>query len=294
MEYIYLLFAIMLYFPLTLSDKLGSEGTEEKLMLFKYSFYRSLIGIITGGVILMCTGSKIHLDLYTVLTALLFGLMLGLCMLVTLYSMQVTTVAVASVFKAGSVIIPCVFGAAFFDETISVVNIIGFATFLISIYLIVSKTQERKMQFGLKALLACLGVLLTNGVGSVAMQLFGKCVHNGDEALFMFLSYCVQSLILLMIYLRYRTTNKSQNSQKISKKLWLCGITGTVSAFLIQQIMASLTSDISALVIFPATMGSSVIVGVLVGWICFKEKTTFKSALGTIIGIVSLIMINMF
>ena len=113
MEYIYLLFAIMIYFPLILADKLGSEGTEEKAMLFKYSFYRSLIGVVFGGLILIITGSKIHLDLYTVLTSLLFGLMLGLCMLVTFYSMQVTTVAISSVFKAASVIIPCIFGALF-------------------------------------------------------------------------------------------------------------------------------------------------------------------------------------
>lgn len=31
MEYIYLLFAILLYFPLILADKLGSEGTDKEL-----------------------------------------------------------------------------------------------------------------------------------------------------------------------------------------------------------------------------------------------------------------------
>lgn len=144
MEYIYLLFAIMLYFPLILADKFGSEGTEEKAMLFKYSFYRSLIGVAVGGIILLFTGSTIHFDLYIVLTSLLFGTMLGLCMLVTFYSMQVTTVAISSVFKAASITIPCVFGAVFFGELITFINIIGFMLFLFSVCLIVSKTQEKK------------------------------------------------------------------------------------------------------------------------------------------------------
>lgn len=169
MEYIYLLFAVLLYFPLILADKLGSEGTEERAMLFKYSFYRSLIGAALGGLILIFTKSSVHLDLYTVLTSLLFGLMIGLCMLVTFYSMQVTTVAVSSVFKAASVIIPCIFGAVFFDESITFINVVGFVLFLISVYLIVSKTQEKKLKFGMKALLACLGVLFTNGIGSISM-----------------------------------------------------------------------------------------------------------------------------
>ena len=38
MEYIYLLFAIMLYFPLILADKLGSEGTEEKYQIAKADY----------------------------------------------------------------------------------------------------------------------------------------------------------------------------------------------------------------------------------------------------------------
>lgn len=294
MEYIYLLFAVMLYFPLILADKLGSEGTEEKAMLFKYSFYRSLVGIVAGGIILIFTGSKFQVDLYTILTSLLFGAMLGLCMLVTFYSMQVTTVAVSSVFKAASVMIPCIFGAIFFAEDISLINILGFVLFLLSVYLIVSKNQEKKVKFGIKAFLACMGVLLTNGFGSIAIQLFGKCVPDGDEAVFMFISYCMQSVILLIIHLFYNAKAKSNKVQTISKKMWIYGIIGTVAAFAIQQIMASLASDISALVIFPVTMGSSVIMGAIIGWLCFREKLTVKSMIGIIGGIISLIMINMF
>lgn len=294
MEYIYLLFAVLLYFPLILADKLGSEGTEERAMLFKYSFYRSLIGAALGALILIFTKSRIHLDLYTVLTSLLFGLMIGLCMLVTFYSMQVTTVAVSSVFKAASVIIPCIFGAVFFDESITFINVIGFVLFLISVYLIVSKTQEKKVKFGMKALLACLGVLFTNGIGSISMQLFGKCVPNGEESVFMFISYCVQSIILLIIHLSYCAKSTTKKAGSISQKMWIYGIIGTVAAFLIQQIMAGLSSDISALIIFPVTMGSSVIMGVVVGWLCFKEKLTFKSMAGVIGGIISLILINIF
>lgn len=294
MEYIYLIFALLAYFPLTLSDKLGSEGTEEKAMLFKYSFYRSLIGIVFGVIMVVISGSKIQLDPYTVLTAALFGLSLALCMLVTFYSMQVTTVAISSVFKAASVIIPCVFGALFFEESITLVNVLGFVIFLISVYLIVSKSGEKKSGFGVKALLACLGVLFTNGLGSIAIQVFGNFVPNGEESVFMLIAYCIQSLILLVIHLFYAKSSKNSNPEIISKKMWIYAIIGTVAAFLIQQIMAGLSSEISALIIFPVTMGSSVVISVVVGWLWFKEKLTLKNISGIIGTIISLVMINMF
>ena len=294
MEYVYLLCAIILYFPLILANKLGSEGTEERAILFKYSFYRSLIGVVVGGIILAFAGSKISIDLYTVLTSLMFGIMLGLCMIVTFYSMQVTTVAISSVFKSASVIIPCIFGAIFFDETITIINIIGFILFLLSVYLIVSKEQKKKVNFGIKALLACAGVLITNGLGSISMQLFGKYVPDGEEAVFMFFSYCVQSIVLLIIHLIYSSKHKECQTSVISKKMWGYGIIGTTAAFLIQQIMAMLASKISSFVIFPVTTGSSVIMGAIIGWLCFREKLTVKSMIGIIGGIISLIMINMF
>ena len=294
MEYIYLLFVILLYFPHILTDKLGSRGTEEKAMLFKYSFFRAIIGVAVGAVVLIITGNKIQLDLYTVLTATMFGVMSGLCMPVTFYAMQVTTVAVTSVFKAASVIIPCIFGALFFDEAMSFVNVIGFALFLFAVYLIVSKSQESKVGFGAKALLACLGVILTNGFGSIAMQLFGKCVPDGDEAVFMFIGYVVQALVLFIIHLFYSAKNSTQKAGPISRKMMIYGIIGMVAMFLIQQIMTALSSGIPASLLFPVTMGSSVIVSVIVGWLWFKEKMTAKNIIGIVLGIVSLVMINLF
>lgn len=292
MEYLFLVLAILLYFPLISADKLCSMGTEEKAMLFKYSFFRSIIGIVVGGIGLLINGSSFHVDLYTLLTAIMFGIMLALCMLVTFYSMQVTTVAISSVFKAASVIIPCVFGAMFFNESITFINILGFLLFLLSVFVIVSKKKEDSKKFGLKAFLSCLGVLLTNGLGSVSIQLFGQCVNSGDEAMFMFISYCIQALILFVIYIVYSAKEKSQT--KISHNMVLYGIIGTIAMFLIQQITAVLSSKVSSMSIFPVTMGSSVSISVLVGLLFFKEKTSFKSILGIIGVIISLVMINMF
>lgn len=294
MEYIYLLFIILLYFPHVLTDKLGSRGTEEKAMLFKYSCFRAIIGILVGTISLIMTGSKLQLDLYTVLTATMFGVMLGFCMPVTFYAMQVTTVAVSSVFKAASVIIPCIFGALFFNEVISFINVIGFALFLFAVYLIVSKSQEKKASFGAKSLFACIGVILTNGFGSIAIQLFGKCVPDGDEAVFMFIGYVVQAVVLFIIHFSYSAKSNAQKVGPISRNMLIYGIIGMVAMFVMQQIQTGLSSSIPASLLFPVTMGSSVIVSVIVGWLWFKEKMTAKNIIGIVLGIVSLVMINMF
>ena len=277
------------------AHKYGSAGTSEKTMLFKYSFCCSLIGVAVGFCLLLINGREIYLDLYTVLTAALFGAMLALCTLITFYSMQVTTVAISSVFKAASVIIPCVFGAIFFDESITLLNIVGFLLFILSVYLIVYPPKiEATKRFGFSALLACIAVLLTNGFGSVAIQLFGKLVPYGNEAVFMFISYAVQSLILGIVSLLFALKHKNEAKNRVSKKMWIFAFVGTACGFAINQTLTALSSHIPALVIFPITMGSSVIMGVIVGWVCFKEKLTLKNMIGIFFGILSLVMINLF
>ena len=217
--------------------------------------------------------------------------MLGLSMLSTFYAMQLTSIAVFSVFKAASVIIPCVFGAVAFGDAINTVNIIGLALFLISVYLIVAKNRKGKLKFGIKALIACVGSLCANGFGSIAMQLFGKCVQNGEESVFMFISYCVQSVILWIIY---ASVAKGQRVKPVSKKMWIYGIIGTATAFSIQIILSNLTTNIPGLVIFPMTMGGSVILSVVIGRLWFEEKLTIKNMIGVTGAIISLIMINVF
>ena len=76
--------------------------------------------------------------------------------------------------------------------------------------------------------------------------------------------------------------------------MWLYGIAGTSSAFLIQQIKTVLSGNISSFIIFPVTMAGSVIIGAAIGWLWFSEKLTLKNIIGVLGAIVSLMLINMF
>ena len=58
-------------------------------------------------------------------------------------------------------------------KNIEVLNIKSNQNLLdVSACLIVLSTQEKKVKFGIIALLPCLGVLFINGFGSMLMQLF--------------------------------------------------------------------------------------------------------------------------
>lgn len=296
MEYLYLIMIIILYFPLSLTNKLSSDGTTQKSLMLKYGLFRAVIGVVIGLIIMLISKAQFYIDYYTILICIVFGIMLASCMLLTFYSMQVTTIAISTMFSCASTIIPSIVGIVWFDDPITLWKVVGIIIFLFSIYLIVWQTNDDKQRFNIKAFVACMGVFLTCGLGSVSMQLFARCVPDGDESVFMFLSYCVQAVIMLVLYIGFccKTNNKQETLHKMSKKLIICGIFGTAVSFIIQQGVTVLATNIPAVALFTITTGSSVISGVIIGFVLFKEKQTLKNIIGVIIGIISLIIINSF
>lgn len=294
MEYVFLTMALLLYIPMIVADKEGSAGTCEKDLLFRYSFFRAVSGTIVGAIFLFVWGTVEVPDLFTVLIAFLFAITLASGMVITFYSMQVTGIAIMSVFKAASVIIPCIIGALFFNEPINMINGCGFVLFVVSIFFVVSDKHAQKKKFGVRAALACLGVLLVSGLGSVALQLFGRCVKNGNLGVFMFLSYAIQAFMLFFICFFHKSGNSQQVKLPISKKMKVYGVIGALSAFLIQRITTSLSDTLPSFLIFPCTMGGSVVIGILIGRMFYREKLSFVNIMGIIGVIVSVLMINLF
>lgn len=294
MKYLYLLTIVLLYLPINLTNKLCSKGTSEKVMLFKFSLLRAVFGVVIGAFILFLGEPNYNIDFIMILTSLIFGIMLAVCLLLTFYAMQITTVAITTMFTAASVIIPIGFGIAFFDDALTMGKIFGLCLLLVSAYLIVGNSGNAKQKFTPKVFWTCMGVLITSGLGSVAIQSFANCSPNGNEALFMLLSYIIEAIVLLVFYwiILSKSHIKICNTPKIDKKLFIFGAIGTVVTFLTQQLQTSAAAIIPATVLFPFTTGSSVIMGVIVGWSLFKERLSVKNIIGIVVGIISLIMIN--
>ncbi|MBQ9994353.1 MAG: DMT family transporter [Clostridia bacterium] len=285
-----------MYFPLSLTNKISSASTENRVVLFKYCLFRGILGVFVGLVPLIISGTPIRISAVTILTSALFGIMLAVCMFLTVYSMQVTSVAISSVFISGSVNVPTLTSIIFFDEPLPVRKILGMIFFFLSIYLIVDNKEDyqKKQKFGIKALVVCVLAMLTSGFISVAMQLFARFDPEGEEAVFMFLGYSAQAVFLIIFYALFALKNRRSDDRgaKMSRLLVLCGIGGVVLSYIIQRMTTMLAATVPAMLLFPFTSASGVIVAALVARICFGERLSGKNILGIALAIVSIILVN--
>ena len=293
--YALLVLCFFLYFPNVLVGKLASKETNNRILVFKYSLYGALLSVGIGLVLVLVNKATFSFDFVTLSTALLFGVMMSVCQIATLYALQVTSVAISNMSATVSIIIPCFVGMFFFNEAITAGKIIGIFVFFIAAYLIITQNGEEKRSFTMKSLIACLLIFLTSGFGSISMQLFSNYSKGISDSLFMLYSYIFNAMILfafILLLKKKQNVNEDVKTTVLSKKLLGLGLVKSMTLFFIQQTNVVLANQIPAAVLFPVLNSGSLIMGVIAGWLVFKEKLSAKNIIGIILAIGALVLLN--
>lgn len=323
--YLLLILCILLYFPNSFIAKKSSTHTKGNFVIFRYSLYTSAFSVVVGIILTLFDGANFRMDTPAILSALLFGSMIALSSIVTVYSYKIATVALTTMCNTISVIIPCIFGVFLFQEAFTLGKGIGIVLFFISAYLLISPNKNKEKEskpFTFKTLLVCCALVIANGFGSISMQLFSNYSVGVSVSAFMLYSHAFASLIigtvvLVMIIKRKKSVSLSalqENSNtfieselalsqdvvpqptegKFPKILFLFGCGSTVISFFINQVNTIITPLIPAAILFPSLKGGALIMSALVGWSIFKEKLSLKNIIGIALCLSALIVLNLF
>jgi len=233
-------------------------------------------------------------DATTILIATCSGIFLALNYYVGIKSLQGGPIVLSSLFGTAGLIVPCILGAIFFNETLSFPQILCIFAFLVAAVLLVDSSKKIFDGFSTKTLVFLILNLISNGMVMFSQKLFGMCRPDGNVALFSFLTFLIptvfQAISLPFIH------KKQPSSEKLSfpKKLAYYALILAFAVFVVNQFVTLLTPKLSSAVLFTSVNGSATIISAIVGAIAYKEKITWKSALGILIGIVALICIKVF
>ena len=291
MAYLLIIFTILLNFPLSYVSKASSTTLENVLLLTKFTLLRCLLGIVTGLIVLYTSKGSMHFDTRTILISFLFALTLIGGMYFTIYAYRLTTVAINSLFTSASLIVPIVFGGIFLNEVISVYQIFAIILFFASVYLITLTDEKAEHKFTFKTLAVLMAILFSGGIGSMSMQMFTNYVPNGNMSWFIVLGYVFASVLLMIIY--PFILKRTEGETKLKGKVCFYAGSSAAMGFVIQQFTTMLITMLPSFVLFPLLNGTAVIVSTIVGAVSFKEKITVKNSLGIILGLASLMAINL-
>ncbi|MBR2023804.1 MAG: hypothetical protein IJ996_04750 [Clostridia bacterium] len=212
-------------------------------------------------------------------------------------------------FAAGSIVLSALFGHFFLDgQEMNVYQWLGLVVFLISIYFMVSQDKSKaedeqaqpKKKISLKTLIMLILMFIAEGGMMIVQTIFGTLVEDGNTALFSFVMFAINALILYICYLVqalfiHKPVRKVEKKLKfLPKTLLICGAFLAFALAVINILATELTAMVPAALLFSISNAIAIIVTMLVGGIVYKEKVGVKNIIGIVLCAVSLTVVGAF
>lgn len=310
-------------------QKVCSKKVSDKIdgsTYFHYGGYYQLLSALFSLVALCFVGFHGFsgtMVLYAVGTAVFMAIEL----FTEIEALKGTSLLVVQMFAAGAVVVPCLFGNFFIEgQEMSVYQWIGLALFMVSMYFMVSqgkpkqsqeattelgKTQQNAEQpkeapkggISWKTILMLILMLIGAGGTTVVQDAFGNLVQDGNTAMYSFLIFAINALVLYVCYLvqalffkkgtkalkplekteEETAKQKERKLQPLSKALLICGAFLALALFAINILVTELTSMVHPSLLFPLSNAIAIIVAMLVGRIMYKETMTARNIVGIVL-----------
>lgn len=254
----------------------------------RYFGYTKLLAALCASIFVFAEGG-FPLDGKVLLISALSGAALTISSISSLIAMKSGTVVLSSMFGTAGLIIPCICGVFLFGETMSAMQLVGIAVFFISAWLLIQSSKQIYPHFSLKTFALLAVVLVSNGLTMLLQKIYALWLPDGSVSMFSFLTFSIPAVVLYL----YALPQKGGRG-KIAPKLYLYGALGAVAVFIINQLATLCASLVPSVVLFTFINGGGTIIAAIVAAALYREKITWRSAAGIVLGVLSLIIIKAF
>jgi drug/metabolite transporter (DMT)-like permease len=188
-----------------------------------------------------------------------------------------------------SMIFPIMVSFLVFNESMSVMRIIGIVLTIASFFVVTDFGERKKLNF--KWLLLAFAAMLFNCALTITQKVFGKSEFTSQNEKFIACGYISAAVISLLIYLIIRRKTDLLSIPKKPSILLYAAMAGTFLATF-QFFYTNAISTIDGTFLFPAYSGGCIVLSTVFSLVFFKERLDKKQILGLIIGTAALVLMN--
>ena len=213
------------------------------------------------------------------------------------------SLAKTSLIISYSLLIPTLYGIIFLDDPIDTVMIVGFALLVVSLFLTNytpksatpeetdgSDTQKKKSSLVLWIIFLVIS-FVGNGMCSTIQKM--EQVALGEEAqanLFMVIALAINTVF--MFIMAFATEKKEIVQTTCQKTWWIAGICGIFNG-LTNYLVLVLNKDLPPSVLFPVISAGGIVFVFLYSMIVYREKFKPMQIIGFVLGVGSIILLNL-
>jgi len=219
-----------------------------------------------------------------------FAASYALCNVMGVLALRNGSLAITTLIMSYSLVIPTVYGLLFLHEKAGILQYLGIACLLVSLFLIRKKQEEKEEEkkVSFRWAMYVLIAFFTNGMCSVIQNMQQRRfegVHNGN---FMIVALLLSAASLLVFALAFE---RKQMLTVVKKGAVFAAAVGTSNGALNLFVMLTVAT-MAASVFFPLLSAGQIVFTFLLSVLVFKEKFMFRQIIGLACGIVALVLLN--
>lgn len=293
-DYIFLIIILLLRVPQNFSSKKTSGLVTNSQSYFLYGTYSYTLAGLIAFVMLLFDGMS-DFSLSAVGISALGAVSLAVSLFCSIEALKSGVMVLAAMAGSAGLLLPCIAGIFMFNEPMKPMQFIGIALLIFSGWLLIGYSKEQTGSFTPRTLLLLIGSMLSNGSVMLAQKMFSKYLPDTSVSIFSFLTF---GLIGIGMFIGLVPSLLSQSGRAkiaaVPKPVFLYGTISSIILLAINQLATLAGRNVPSAIMFPINDGGATIITAITAAIFFKEKLTVRSVCGLILGIGSLIVINLF
>lgn len=293
-DYIFLIIILLLRVPQNFSSKKTSGLVTNSQSYFLYGTYSYTLAGLIAFVMLLFDGMS-GFSLPAVGISALGAVSLAVSLFCSIEALKSGVMVLAAMASSAGLLLPCIAGIFMFNEPMKPMQFIGIALLIFSGWLLIGYSKEQTGSFTPRTLLLLIGSMLSNGSVMLAQKMFSKYLPDTSVSIFSFLTF---GLIGIGMFIGLVPSLLSQSGRAkiaaVPKPVFLYGTISSIILLTINQLATLAGRNVPSAIMFPINDGGATIITAITAAIFFKEKLTVRSVCGLILGIGSLIVINLF
>ena len=282
MEYVYLLLVIS-----TISIQSIARKAYNVKAPGSGAFTFSAVSVLAAMIFFICSASHpMSFSTAMIPYALGFGVSYGLTVIFSFLSIKEGPLSLTSLLTSFSLIIPTLAGIVLFDEKAGIMLYIGLVLLLVSLALINLKNEDCKIT--LKWLVYVALTFFGNGICSTVQNTYVK-LEIGNKNEFMVIALAIAFVMLTTLSL----TSERVNIKRSLKQGWIYMTVTGVSNGVSNLFVILLSSMMSASLMFPLISAGGIVLTSLIAIFYYKEKLSAMQYAGMVLGIASIVFMNL-
>ena len=257
----------------------------------KGRFIYLAISRLAGVIFLFCTADSLCFDPEIIPYAVLFGVFYSVCALFSFLSINSGPLTLTSLITSYSLMLPTAYGLIFLKDPISKGFYPGLIFLLISLMLINKKTANNGVKITPKWILFVLITFLANG-GCSIIQTIQRNAFKDVDGMYRNEFMIIAFLLFVTVTFVLSLFTERKDIFACAKKGWLLAIICGVANTVVNLLTMVLQSYIPVSVLFPLVSAGGLVLTYFLSRFLYKEKLSLVQNIGFILGVISVICLN--